>query len=78
MSVSERELWMLSHRAPEGMLMIHRDEIGTISRQVMALSMERNALIGALGKLRRGDESPLLTIKRLLEALRARKQKEEL
>jgi hypothetical protein len=70
MSPAERELWMLSHRAPEGMIMVHQNEIAQVQRHVFGLSTERNLLIKALGALYKQGESPITTIHRLLEQLR--------
>jgi hypothetical protein len=70
MSIAERELWMLSHRAPEGMIMVHESEMKAISLQVASLGIEHQMVLAALGKLRKNDESPVATIKRLLENLK--------
>ena len=77
MSVAEREMWMVSHRAPDGMLMIHRTELDRMQEFIQTMSFERAAIVKAMGPLHQGDQPLIRTIQRLLQQLRAAMQEIE-
>ena len=70
MNPQEREMWMVSHRAPDGMLMVHQTELARMQDYVQALSFERATLVRVLGALCKPDEPPVKAIQRLLETLK--------
>ena len=69
MSPQERELWMVSHRAPDGMLMIHREEVAQIAGAARAAGGIVDTIFAMLQPVKQPGEGPMDTISRMLRDL---------
>ena len=69
MSPAERELWMISHRAPEGMMMVHRNELARMAGSVRASANLLGTMFKLLQSVKQEGEEPVATLVRILRDL---------
>lgn len=69
MSPAERNLWMLSHRAPEGMLMVHENELASMAGAVRGANKVVSGIFKIILPLKHEGEEPMDTMMRLVRDL---------